>query len=216
MFAAGAGRIGDYEQCSYRLAGEGTFFGTEGTDPKVGRRGRLEKVSEIRLEMIAANHRLPEVIDALLSHHPYEEPAYDIYPLSDTPSFGIGRVGELPPRTTLASLARGLKKLTRSKVAMMIGVGKTPLRRAAVCVGSAGMLPFDRPRSTDCDVIVTGEIRHHDALSLLRMGRTAIALGRWESERPVLPVLARRLVGRLCGVSVRVSAVDRPPLATVS
>lgn len=211
MAAAGAGRIGDYELCSYRTKGEGTFFGTEATQPKVGRRGRLEKVPEVRIEMVAPRHRLPEVIDALLRTHPYEEPAYDIYPLAGTPSFGIGRVGRLPKRTTLGGLARILKARTHSQVASVVGKPGTRISRAAICVGAAGLLPLERPRSAGCDVIVTGELRHHEALTLLRTGRTAIALGHWESERPVLPVLADRLADLLPSLKIQVSRKDSSP-----
>jgi len=211
MAAAGAGRIGDYELCSYRLEGEGTFYGTESTQPRVGRRGRLEKVPEIRIEMVAPRHRLPEVINALLRAHPYEEPAYDVYPLAPTPSFGIGRTGLLPAKTTLGSLTAKLTRQTGSRVATVVGDRKTRLKRAAVCVGAAGLLPLERPRSARADVVVTGEIRHHDALKLLRMGKTAIALGHWESERPVLQPLGARLARLIPAVQFRVSRKDAPP-----
>lgn len=211
MASAGAGRIGDYTHCSYRLDGEGTFFGTETTAPRVGRKGRLEKVAETRIEMVVSAECLPEVVDALLRAHPYEEPAYDIYPLAAVPSFGIGRVGRLPRGTTLGRLAERLAKATKSKVMTIVGRPGTRLERAAVCVGAAGRLPLEKPRSEECDVIVTGEIRHHDALTILRTGRSAIALGHWESERPVLPVLARRLASLLPGLDVRVSRSDAPP-----
>jgi hypothetical protein len=213
MAAAGAGRIGGYEFCTYRSAGEGTFYGTEGTDPKVGRRGRLEKVPEIRIEMVAPRSRLPEVVNALLRAHPYEEPAYDIYPLAGAPSFGIGRTGLLPPRTTLAGLAEKLKAQTASKVLTVVGSGKARLGRAAVCVGAAGSLPLEKPRSARCDVVVTGEIRHHEALKLLRMGKAAVALGHWESERPVLQPLAGRLAKAVGGVQFKVSRKDAGPFS---
>lgn len=213
MAAAGAGHIGGYELCSYRGSGEGTFYGTGGTDPKVGRRGRFEKVPEIRLEMVAPRARLAEVINALLSVHPYEEPAYDVYPLEEAPSFGIGRVGHLPARTTLAGLAERLRQRSGSKVVMTVGAGKTKLERAAVCVGAAGSLPLEKPRSAVCDVVVTGEIRHHEALTLLRLGKTAVALGHWESERPTLPPLAARLADWITGVQFKVSRKDAGPFA---
>jgi dinuclear metal center YbgI/SA1388 family protein len=211
MAAAGAGRIGAYDLCSYRIAGEGTFFGTESTNPRVGRKGRLEKVPEIRVEMIAPRSRLPEVINALLRTHPYEEPAYDIYPLAATPSFGIGRVGTLPARTTLAALAAVLTSRTGSNVTTVVGKPNTRLQCAAICVGAAGLLPLEKPRSARCDVVVTGELRHHEALKLQRMGKTAIALGHWESERPVLPVLVSRLARMVPGLRVKVSRKDAPP-----
>jgi dinuclear metal center YbgI/SA1388 family protein len=211
MSGAGAGRIGDYEQCSYRLEGKGTFFGLEGTHPQVGRKGRLEHVAETRIEMNCPDECLPEVIAALRQSHPYEEPAFDISPLAPEPRFGIGRVGTLPRGTTLASLTGLLKRATKSKVTMVVGEAGAKLRRAAVCAGAAGRLPMEKPRSADCDVIVTGEIRHHDALSILRAGKTAIALGHWESERPVLAPLAKRLRKTIGGLAVVVSRADASP-----
>ena len=146
-----------------------------------------------------------------MNAHPYEEPAFDIYPLQPQPTAGIGRVGMLPPKTTLGSLAESLEKTTKSKVIMLVGSAKAKIRRAAVCVGAAGRLPLEKSRSADCDVIVTGEIRHHDALTILRNNKTAIALGHWESERPILKPLAKRLTDMLGGVTTIISKHDLAP-----
>ena len=216
MFGAGGGRIGDYEQCSFRLEGQGTFRGMEGTHPVVGKQGRLERVAETRLEMVVSRDRLPEVVSELRRSHPYEEPALDVYPIEGELSKGIGRVGRLPVGQTLGRLAARLKRATKSKVAMTVGSPGTRVRRAAVCVGAAGRLPLERPRSADCDVVVTGEMRHHDALTLLRCGKTAVVLGHWESERPMLAVLAKRLRKTVKSLDVRVSRSDGGPFGMVS
>jgi hypothetical protein len=79
LFAAGAGRIGDYERCSWYTAGTGTFFGGEGTDPTIGERGREQLVPELRLETVYPSDREDEVVRALRAAHPYEEPAFDLY-----------------------------------------------------------------------------------------------------------------------------------------
>jgi hypothetical protein len=81
LFAAGAGRIGDYERCSWYTAGTGTFLGGEGTMPTVGERGREERVAELRLETVFPEERQDEVVAALRKAHPYDEPAFDVYPL---------------------------------------------------------------------------------------------------------------------------------------
>jgi hypothetical protein len=81
LFAAGAGRIGNYTRCSFYTDGTGTFLGGEGTSPTVGRAGREERVAELRLETVYPADRHDEVIAALRRAHPYEEPAFDIYPL---------------------------------------------------------------------------------------------------------------------------------------
>lgn len=222
IFAAGAGRIGDYEKCSYRLAGTGTFFGTESTDPTVGRRGRLEQVDEIRLEAVAPRPAIGRVLDAIRHAHPYEEVPIDLYPLE--PSHrrsGIGRVGTLARTTTLGALARKLKKAVGAPTIQLIGNDRRRVRKLAICVGSAGRLPDAHARCRDCDAIVTGEVSHHDALYWARRttddGRDTgvVALGHWHSERPVLTSFAARLRQALPGLTVRLSRTDCDPYTFV-
>jgi hypothetical protein len=83
LFAAGAGRIGDYERCSWYVAGTGTFLGGEGTAPSLGESGREERVAELRLETVYPVEREADVVRALREAHPYEEPAFDLYPLAE-------------------------------------------------------------------------------------------------------------------------------------
>ena len=85
VFGAGAGRIGDYERCSWYTAGTGTFLAGEGTDPSVGRVGREERVSELRVETVVPAERARAVVDALIAAHPYEEVAFELYPLAEPP-----------------------------------------------------------------------------------------------------------------------------------
>ncbi|MGB9626304.1 MAG: Nif3-like dinuclear metal center hexameric protein, partial [Phycisphaerae bacterium] len=97
----------------------------------------------------------------------------------------------------------------------IVGDPKQRIRRAAVCAGAAGRLPLEHRRSADADVVVTGEIRHHDALTFLRLGKCAIAVGHWESEWPVLPTLAARLKSAVAGLDPVVSRADAGPLRIV-
>jgi hypothetical protein len=83
VFAAGAGRIGDYERCSWYAEGTGTFLGGEATEPAIGERGREERVPELRLETVYPADREADVVRALRASHPYEEPAFDLYPLAE-------------------------------------------------------------------------------------------------------------------------------------
>ena len=82
VFAAGAGRIGEYERCSWYAEGTGTFLGGEAAEPTIGERGREERVPELRLETVYPAEREMEVVRALREAHPYEEPAFDLYPLA--------------------------------------------------------------------------------------------------------------------------------------
>jgi hypothetical protein len=86
LFAVGAGRIGDYERCSWYTEGTGTFFGGEGTAPTLGEAGREERVPEARVETVYPAEREAEVVRALRAAHPYEEPAFDLYPLAQPPA----------------------------------------------------------------------------------------------------------------------------------
>ena len=210
MFAAGAGHIGDYSRCSYRVCGTGTFLGGKSTSPAVGRKGRLEYVEEVRLEVIVPGQALPGVIQSMIEAHSYEEPAFDIYPLKPKPARGIGRVGTLPGAITLSSLARKLKRSTGATCVQTVGPVDRTVTRAVIVVGAAGSLPFSIPLMPS-DVIITGEIRHHDALTIQRHDCTAIALGHWASERPVLEPLARRLQKLLPDITLTVSRTDTDP-----
>jgi dinuclear metal center YbgI/SA1388 family protein len=215
LFAAGAGRIGDYERCSYRLDGVGTFFGADSTTPVVGRKGRLERVRETRLEVALPVSRIADVAAALKRAHPYEEPAFDIYPLATPPDArsGQGRVGRFAKPTTAAKLAARLRRLLKVRGVAIVGRVSAGVSRGIVCAGAAGSLPFeiaDRPCGPG-DVVVTGEIRHHDALRYQRIGAAAVALGHWASERPVLAPLASRLRAALPGTSIIISRRDCDP-----
>ena len=214
LFAAGAGRIGDYDQCSFRSLGQGTFFGGESTKPSVGRRGLLERVDEVRLETVVPATILPAVVNALMTAHPYDEPAFDLYPLKPRPVRGIGRVGKLPRPLSLSALAGKLKKKMDAGGVQIVGAPRRAVDRAIIVVGAAGSLPFRNPLRSK-DVIVTGEIRHHDALTIERRGCSAIALGHWTSERPVLAPLTQRIKALLPGINIHVSRSDREPFRVV-
>lgn len=210
LFVAGAGRIGNYEKCSFRVDGRGTFFGDDSTHPVIGKKGRMELVEEVRLEVVVPVRKLPEVNRALWSAHPYEEPAYDIYPLKARPVKGIGRVGTLPIPLALSKLAASLKRTTGAQCVQTVGDSRQAVDRAIIVAGSAGSLPF-RAGLTERTVVITGEMRHHDGLAIARAGATAILLGHWASERPALEPLAKRLGAALPGVTVETSCLDDAP-----
>ena len=214
MFGAGAGWIGDYEKCSFRIPGRGTFRGTESTRPAIGQAGRFETVEEIRLEAVTPRGVLPDVVGALRRAHPYDEPPIDVYALLSAPRRGIGRYGELPKPMAPSALARQLKKRTGAGGIQLVGEPDRAVTRAVICVGAAGSLPFELGLA-EGDVIVTGEVRHHDALAILRRGCSAIALGHWASERPVLAPFGQALVALFPALDVSVSDADRDPFTPV-
>ncbi len=215
LFKAGAGRIGDYTHCSFRLEGEGTFLGGEATNPVIGQRGKRERVAETRLEVVVPKADLPAALQALRAAHPYEEPAFDIYPLQPPITRGIGRHGALPRPIQLRRLAQSLRQATAANCVQLVGDPKRRVNRAIILAGAAGDLPIRALRGPD-DVIITGEIRHHDALAIRRAGASAVALGHWASERPVLDPLRSRILAALPGMEVSISRADRDPFAPAS
>lgn len=128
---------------------------------------------------------------------------------TENPEIGMGRIGKLAP-IALGKLAAKLKRRTGARCVSIVGTKTQVVRRAIVGVGAAGSMPFAVALGRR-DVIVTGEIRHHDALRILRVGCAAIALSHWSSERPALSALADALVERLPGVRVTLSKRDLEP-----
>ena len=207
MFDAGAGVIGDYDSCSFRVEGTGSFRGNESTNPAVGKKEQFEEVGEARLEVVVPKARLAAVVDAMIVSHPYEEPAYDIYGLTPPPIRGIGRVGKLPDGSTVASVARRLRDACHAACVQFVGKAEAPVRRGIIVVGSAGRMPFQVGLGSG-DVVITGEIRHHDALAFQTAGAAAIALNHWTSERPALAALMEGITKKLPGTTHIVSEAD--------
>src|SRR5262249_10058516 len=157
--------------------GIGTFFGREGADPAIGEKGRMEYVDEVRLESVCPVGRVENVTAALRRAHPYEEPAYDVYCLSPKPGrAGIGRLARLPRAEQLGRLAARLARATSSTCPQIVGEPGRRVQTLAILVGSAGRVDQEFPHSLEADALITGEIRHHDALAFDSRGWSAIAL----------------------------------------
>lgn len=217
---AGAGVIGDYTCCSFASPGQGTFLGGASTHPTIGRPGQLERVEELRLEMLCPLSRLEQVVAALRRTHPYEEPAFDIIPLlpppaSDQPAFspGPGRILTLRQPATLNSLAQRLRRRLGLKQLYLAAAPQTPknkpIRRIALCPG-AGYSVLRHAR--DVDLYFTGEMRHHDLLAANARGIHVLLAGHSQTERPYLPIYRRRILEKLPkAIPVLISRADRPP-----
>jgi dinuclear metal center YbgI/SA1388 family protein len=213
LFDAGAGRIGDYSSCSFRIAGTGTFFGEAGATPAVGAAGRLERVDEVRLETVLPIASLDAVVRALRRTHPYDEPAFDLNQLAAPPeAVGLGRIGSLATATPADALAARIKRALAIDHVLVAGDPDRPVRRAAVCAGAGGDL-LDAAVAEGADLYLTGELRHHDALRAAAAGMTVVCTLHSNSERAALRRLAARLAGMLPELPVSVSTADRDPFA---
>ncbi|MBW3623225.1 MAG: Nif3-like dinuclear metal center hexameric protein [Armatimonadetes bacterium] len=198
---AGAGVIGNYSHCTFRAPGTGTYLPWEGANPYAGEIGRLEEAREDRLEVIVPERRLAATLEAVRAAHPYEEMAYDLYPLENPgPPLGLGRIGTLSEAMSLDAFAAhvcdrldaGYVDVTR---------GNDPVRRVAVCGGSCGKF-IEAAHGAGADVFVTSEIGHHQKLLARSLGLSLVEASHAATERPVVPAMARVLREALPGLEV--------------
>jgi len=192
MAEAGAGLIGSYSHCSFQTEGIGTFLPLEGASPYVGQVGSLNYEREFRLEMLLPSSRIGPVVAAMLRAHPYEEVAYDLYPMENRDSTtGLGCIGVLPRSISLERFARQVGKSLSSRFLRVQGLPKN-VRTVAVCGGSGRSL-LDRAASSGADVFVTGDMGHHDWLYASQLELAVIDAGHYETEYPGMRHLSERL-----------------------
>ena len=209
---AGAGRIGDYERCAWQTEGVGTFRPLAGASPAIGAVGEIERVAEVRVEMVLPQRRRAAVVAALRGAHPYEEPAFDLFALAAIPGRrGLGRLGELPEPLPLAEFVRRAAAALPSTTWGLRAAGDPQrlVRTVAVCGGSGGSLA-ETARRAGADAFLTSDLKHHPVVEAVpERGGDAPALidaAHWATEAPWLDAVAGALRTRFgTTVDVRVS-----------
>jgi dinuclear metal center YbgI/SA1388 family protein len=162
LFNAGAGHIGNYDSCSFNSNGEGTFRALEGATPFVGEPGKLHTEAEVRIETIFPVHLENIIINALKRAHPYEEVAYDIYPITNPNSkIGAGMIGNLQNEMDAREFLLGIKNILQTGCIRHTELKNKKVQRVAVCGGSGSFLIKD---AINCgaDIYITGDIKYHD------------------------------------------------------
>lgn len=214
-FGAGAGRIGDYTECSFAIPGTGTFLGGDSTQPTIGQKGRRESVAELRLEMVCPANRLAAVLAAIRASHSYEEPAIDVYPTQATPSdLGAGRLGRLDKPRTLGALAAEVARILGQPSIQMAGDSAMKVERVAIACGAAEDFLGDAAK-LGAQVLLTGEARFHRALEARSLGVGLLLAGHHATERPGVEDLAERIAAAFPKLNVWPSRDERDPLEIV-
>lgn len=194
--SAGAGWIGHYSHSTFQMEGEGTFKPLDGSQPFIGHRGRVERVKEVRLETIIPCKRRDQVIEAMLDVHPYEEVAYDIYPLeSEGPPLGPGRWGHLREPLPLKSLIEKTKEIFSLDSVDLIGddhLNKT-IERVALCGGSGGDL-MDEVVKTGVQIYITGDLKYHQLQKALENQVSILSVSHPVTEKVGLLSLENHLL----------------------
>lgn len=174
MGDAGAGWIGNYSHCTFSSPGVGTFIPQKGSTPFIGETGKLERVNEVRLETIIPKVELKKVITAMLKAHPYEEVAYDIYPVEQMgKSFGIGRIGKLPKKLKLKQFAQLVLERFELKGLRFVGDENQMIEKVAV-VGGSGHDFLHQAAFKGADCYVTGDINYHDGHDAMNLGMAIV------------------------------------------
>ena len=162
LFNSGCGCIGDYDSCSYNLQGEGTFKAHPGTHPYCGQINQLHIEKEVRIETILPAYQKSAVIRALLQAHPYEEPAYDLYPLQNSwMQAGAGVLGTLPQPEDEETFLRRIKDIFKVGCVKHSPLHGKKIQTVALCGGAGGFLASNALRA-GADVYITGEMKYHD------------------------------------------------------
>lgn len=202
MATAGAGQIGAYSGCSYQSSGVGAFYPDDTAHPALGSVGELNRAAETRVEMIVPSGSVPAVVAALVSAHPYEEPAYDVFEARSNGGF-IGRVGALSESMDTADFA----DLVSDRLGGVVRVaGDGPIETVAVVPGSGGSFIG----ATNADAVVTGDVSHHQAREAVTRGVTVIDPGHAATERPGVKALYAA-VAESIGTTIDMTDLDSDP-----
>jgi dinuclear metal center YbgI/SA1388 family protein len=205
-----SGFIGNYSDCSFQSPGTGTFKPLAGADPFIGKVGSREYAEETRIEVLLRKADMPIALEAMVSAHPYEEPAYDLYPLINKGrNRGLGRVGELEKGLALEALAASIKKEFSLGGLRIVGDGARIVKRVAVCGGSGASFVRDAVRQ-GADVLITGDAKYHDAKDAQMLGLALVDMGHFASETVMIKGIVSALTSELAekGFTVEVLSCE--------
>ena len=212
MFNAGAGHIGNYDNCSYSGSGKGTFRALDGSNPFVGKKKILHTEEEYRIEVIVPNFQLSGVIKAMVEAHPYEEPAYDIYTLNNTNStIGSGIIGELIQDVPIKEYLKKVKQTLGTKYIKHNKLIGKPVKKVAICGGSGSFL-INAAAQNKADLFITSDIKYHEYFE--HIGNMTIAdAGHFETEHPVKELLYSLLKEKFPNFALQISVMDVNPIS---
>lgn len=190
---AGAGHIGNYSHCAFQVMGKGSFLPLHGTNPFIGKEGTLEHVDEVRIETIMPKKIIKKAIKSLLSVHPYEEVAYDLYPIKNTGGeYGLGRIGHLEEKMKAEEFADKVKQALDIDCIRLVGERGKMVKKVALCSGSGAEF-IGKAAFAGADILVTGDVKYHEAQRALETGIHLLDAGHFATEIPIVKTIAQYL-----------------------
>lgn len=208
---AGAGQIGNYEECSFQTEGYGTFKPNEKANPHIGKQGAIEKVAETRIEVIFPGYLEGQVLSAMRANHPYEEVAYYLHTLENShQDVGSGMIGELKNPMDTNEFMVHLKSSMNLQVVRHTQPIKDQIRKIAVCGGSGSFL-LSKAIQKQADIFITGDFKYHEFFDA--ENRIMIAdIGHYESEVFTKDLLYEILKEKFTNIAVVCSKVNTNPI----
>ncbi|RKR81152.1 dinuclear metal center YbgI/SA1388 family protein [Mucilaginibacter gracilis] len=211
LFAAGAGHIGNYSECSFNVDGTGTFKGNEGTQPFVGQPGSSHNEPEVRIETVYPANLESKILMALFMEHPYEEVAYDLYPITNQyQNVGSGMVGELETPMTELDFLQFVKYKMNASVIRHTNLRGKSVKNVAVCGGSGSFL-LKHAIGAGADVFITADFKYHEFFDAEQ--KIVIAdIGHFESEQFTQNLISEIIRKKFANFAVRLTEVNTNPI----
>ncbi len=211
--------IGNYRNCSFSAAGEGTFLPLEGARPAIGSIGTMGTVMEQRLELLIRRDQLAKAVKTMLTVHPYEEPAFDCYPLlNESSSVGLGRIGRLAEQANLGELATTIAQQLGCSDIRLVGDPARKISTVAVCSGSGASLLHDAVRA-GADLLLTGDVKYHEAREAELQGIAVLDAGHFSTEQLMVDAIRAYLETSLatsgCQLEIVSSRREQNPFTNV-
>lgn len=211
LFGAGAGNIGNYDECSFNLQGEGTFRGGEGSNAFVGEVGKRHAEPETRVEVVYQSHLESRLLAAMHKAHPYEEVAYDIFEMANTDrTIGSGMVGTLKEPVDEKEFLTALKTSMRTDCIRHTQLVEKPIKKVALCGGSGSFL-LKRAKQVGADIFITGDFKYHDFFEA--DNEIVIAdIGHFESEQFTIELITEFISEKFSTFAVYFTEVNTNPI----
>lgn len=207
---SGAGYIGNYSHCSFETAGTGAFKPLEGTNPFIGKTDEVEEVEELRIETIVEKKHLSEIIRVMKEVHPYEEVAYDLYPVQqEGKTYGLGRIGELESSVPLLEFSEQVKVALEMDHIRFAGDTKKPIQKVAV-LGGSGEKYISHALKQGADVYITGDTTFHPVQDAIDAGIAVIDAGHY-IEKIMKESTKEYLSNEFPDLNIVVSSVNTNP-----
>ena len=214
IFAAGAGHIGNYDNCSFTLTGEGTFRAREGANPFVGELDKLHFEKEVRIESVFPVYLKNKIVSAMLHAHPYEEVAYDIYPIENQfAGVGAGMTGELETPENPQDFLLRIKKVFDTACVRHTKICTNKITKVALCGGSGSFL-LQNAIAAGADVFITSDVKYHEFFDA--DSKIIIAdVGHYESEQYTKELLMNIIKKNYSTFAVRLSEINTNPIGYI-